>query len=137
MKKSIIFLVILLLTNVPSLYYSLYLTFSWFDTIQHLMGGFLIAMLFSEYLKENFRENKPIHNILIVVGSTIFIGVVWEFLEYIANQTLIDPLYRKFQIRAYFMGDLEDTIKDMANDIIGGLIASLIFIRRPKKSPTP
>lgn len=133
MKKPIIFLTLLLLSNVPSLYYGFYLEFAWFDIAQHLLGGFLISMLFSEYLKDNFRDNKPIQNILILVGSTIFIGVIWEFAEYMANQILIDPFYRWFHIRAYFMGDLNDTVKDLADDIIGAFTFSIIFLR-PRKS---
>lgn len=88
-----------------------------------------MAMLFRYYLEDHFRDNKPIQNLLILVGATVFIGVVWEFVEYIANQTLIEPFYRWFQIRAYFMGDLNDTVKDLLNDTMGGLISSLIFLK--------
>ena len=109
----------------------------WFDVISHLMGGFFVAMLFRYYLEDHFLENKPIQNLLVLVGATIFIGVVWEFVEYIANQTLIEPFYRWFGIRAYFMGDLNDTIKDLLNDTMGGLASSLIFLkflRKPQNS---
>lgn len=134
MKKSITLLTILLLTNIPSLYYGLYLKLAWFDVVQHLLGGFLIAMLFSNYLKNNLLKNTPIQNTLILVGSTIFIGVIWEFSEFIANRILIDPIYRWFHIHAYFMGDLNDTVKDLADDIIGGLTFSLIFLRSGKSN---
>ena len=121
MKKVILALSILLLFNIPSVYYSWYITYNWVDVIQHLTGGFFIAMLFSYYLKDHFLPGKKIQNTLIIVGATIFIGVVWEFAEYIANQTLIDYFYQKFQLRVYFMGDLRDTIKDLLDDILGGL----------------
>ena len=57
-----------------------------------------------------------------------FIGVVWEFAEYLASQTLIEPIYNSFSIRAYFIGDLDDTINDLLMDILGAL--SFMFIKR-------
>ena len=80
-----------------------------------------MAMLLSVYLRGHFVAGEKIKNTLILVGATIFIGVVWEFCEYIANQTLIDFVYQKFGIRAYFMGNLEDTIYDLFLDILGAI----------------
>lgn len=73
------------------------------------------------YLKDHFLPNSLIKNTLILAGATVFIGVIWEFAEYIANQTLIEPFYNWFGIRAYFMGDLNDTIGDLTLDTLGGL----------------
>ncbi len=134
MKKAIIFLSIILTANIVSLFYSWYIKWWWFDISSHLLGGFFVAMLFREYLKDHLLKNKALQNTLILVGATVFIGVMWEFSEYIANQTLIDLVYRKFQIHAYFMGDLDDTVKDLVNDTLGGLTSSLIFLKSLKKS---
>ncbi len=91
-----------------------------------------MAMFMAEYLKDRLiTKNQStndtsalVKNTLIIVGATVFIGVVWEFSEYIANQTLIEPFYRWFGIRAYFMGDLQDTVNDLLMDILGA--ASLV-----------
>ncbi len=93
-----------------------------------------MAMLFSDYLKDNFKENKPLQTMLIIVGTTIFIGVVWEFSEYIENQTLIEPFWRWFHVHAYFMGDLQDTIKDLMNDILGALTYSVLHLLRRRNT---
>jgi uncharacterized membrane protein YjdF len=124
-KKAILFLTILLLSNIPSLYYGIYLDHAWFDTAQHFLGGFFVAMLMAGYLKDHLTEDK-LKNALIVVGATIFIGVIWEFSEYIANQTLVEPFYRWFGIRAYFMGDLQDTIMDLLMDTLGGMTLFIV-----------
>jgi hypothetical protein len=120
-KNAIIWLTLLMATNLPSLYFGLYLKFDWVDTFQHFLGGFFVAMLMTGYLKDHFLSGKTIQNILIVTGATIFIGVVWEFAEYIANQTLIEPFQRWFGIKAYFMGDLRDTMLDLLMDTLGSL----------------
>jgi len=121
MKKSLIFLVILFLTNLPSIYYSWYLKIYGFDTIQHFLGGFFVAMFMTAYLAEHLRQKYYYKNIIIITGATVLVGVLWEFSEYTANQTLINPIYRWFGIKAYFMGDLRDTVKDLLMDNIGAL----------------
>ncbi len=131
MKKAFIALVAVFLINIPSLYYGWYIKWDWIDVVLHFSGGFLMAIFLAGYLKDRLVLGINIKNVLIVVGATVFVGVVWEFSEYIANQTLIDPFYRWFGIRAYFMGDLQDTISDLLMDILGALtFMSLRSFRR-------
>lgn len=80
-----------------------------------------MAMFMAGYLKDRLVSGINIKNILIVVGATLFVGVVWEFAEFIANQILIEPFYQWFGIRTYFMGDLKDTINDLLMDTLGSL----------------
>jgi len=99
----------------------------------HFLGGFFMAMLMFHYLKINELriancELGKIKKYLIILGAVSFIGVVWEFAEYLASQTLIEPIYNSFSIRAYFIGDLDDTINDLLMDILGAL--SFMFIKR-------
>ena len=127
MKKSLYFLITIFLINLVGLYYQLYLYYSWFDQVLHFSGGLFIAMFFSAYLKEHLFSNSKLKNTLIILGATSFIGVTWEFAEYIANQILIEPFYRYFQIHVYFMGDLNDTINDLLMDILGAGVFSFIL----------
>ena len=121
MKKAFIALVMLFLINLPSLYFGWYLKRDWVDIALHFAGGFFVAMFMADYLKDRLVSGQWIKNMLIVIGATIFIGVVWEFAEFIANQTLVEPFYRWFGIKAYFMGDLPDTVNDLLMDTLGGL----------------
>lgn len=80
-----------------------------------------MAMLMSLYLRNRLLPGENLKNILIVTGATVFTGVIWEFTEFIASQTLTDFVYDKLGIRAYFMGDLKDTVADLLLDILGAI----------------
>ena len=121
MKRAFIFLVIIFLINIPSVYYGWYMELWWIDIVFHFLGGFFVAIFMADYLKNHLIKREPIKNALIIAGATVFIGVVWEFSEYIGNQTLIEPFYRWFKIRVYFMGDLKDTVADLLLDILGAI----------------
>jgi uncharacterized membrane protein YjdF len=108
-KQAIFWLTALLLINWPSLYYGWYIEYPWFDTTQHFIGGFLVAMLMTGYLSAHLIKGEKIKNTLIVVGATIFIG------------------------------DLQDTMKDFLMDTFGAIafyvIYSLLNNKRTKSSP--
>ena len=134
MKRSLIFLVSIFVVNLVGLYYQWYLVYPWFDQTLHFLGGSFIAMLMANYLSEYFVNKNFLKNLLIIVGVTILIGVVWEFAEYIANQALIEPVYKYFKIHAYFMGDLNDTVSDLLMDILGATTLSLLHLLWSRKS---
>lgn len=127
MKRVIFILVLILAIDLVGMYYQWYLNFSLFDQILHFSGGFFIAMLFSIYLKDHLFENSKIKNTLIILGTTSFIGVSWEFAEYLANVVLSPIIYNSFAVKTYFMGDLNDTVNDLLLDILGAGTLSLIL----------
>ena len=86
-----------------------------------------MAMLLATYLKDHLFSNSKLKNTLIILGVVTFIGITWEFAEYLASQLLIEPIYRNFGIRAYFIGDLSDTINDLLMDILGAGLYSFIL----------
>lgn len=114
-------MILLLLANVYLL-----TTKDWIATMAesmafHFLGGFLAAMLvFSLYHSEFAKLSQPVR-LLTVVAMTLMIGVFWEFSEYIANQILTNWIYQAYHYRGYFMGDLDDTVQDLAMDTIGAL----------------
>lgn len=119
MRTAILFLILIFLIDlVFGLSFRLYRIF-YFDTILHFFGGFFVAMFFYDYLKE-YTKSRKIKKLLIITGATIFIGVIWEFSEYIATYFLSDYLYSNYGI-VCCMGDLNDTINDLLMDIIGAI----------------
>lgn len=89
-----------------------------------------MAMFMAYYLDEHLTGKRKLKNALIIIGATVFIGVLWEFAEFIANQTLIEPFYKYFGVRTYFMGDLNDTMGDLFMDVVGaGAFAWLHLFR--------
>lgn len=133
MKRAVLVLTAIFVTSLFGIYYGWYTEFWWFDITLHPLGGFFMAMLMAKYLGDHLLPARKLHNTLIIVGATIFIGVIWEFAEYLGNQTLIEPTYKYLGIRAYFMGDLNDTIIDLLMDILGALTFSAIYLLNVKK----
>ena len=94
-----------------------------------------MALLLSVYLKKHFIEGQKLKNALIILGAVSFVGVVWEFAEYIANLALSPLIYETWGIRTYFMGDLNDTINDLLMDILGsGTLICILHFFRGRKS---
>jgi hypothetical protein len=146
MNRAIIFLTIILLANSIGMYYGFY-EYWWFDISLHFLGGFFMAMLMVHYLGDRtsqvhrtcdvanahatkFYGSSILKDCLIIVGAVSFIGIVWEFVEYLASLTLIEPLYNNFGIKAYFIGDLDDTINDLLMDILGALAWLAVFRKK-------
>jgi hypothetical protein len=121
MLKSIIVLLILFFIGISGVYFDWYGMVWWLDVILHFSGGFFVAMFFWHYFEDYIARGSWFKNLIIITGATLLIGVLWEFAEYIANQTLVDLIYEKYQIRTYFMGDIKDTMADLMLDILGAL----------------
>lgn len=115
-KISIIALVLILISDFIIL--SLGLKFNPdFYLIHHYLGGFFVAMFFYGYLSEiMFSSNIKTHKKwIIIIGTTLFIGVLWEFLEYLGTFSQINYL-------SYFkIGDLADTLADLLVDALGAI----------------
>ncbi|PIR41089.1 MAG: hypothetical protein COV31_03030 [Candidatus Yanofskybacteria bacterium CG10_big_fil_rev_8_21_14_0_10_46_23] len=108
-----------------------YLRFDWFDTLLHYLGGLFIALLLLSYYDSEFAKNSQPFQFFALLGMTMGIGVLWEFGEFIASQTLAQPFQNFFQIKAQFIGNLADTIEDLLMDTLGGLtVAGLHLLRR-------
>lgn len=127
--RTILILVGIFLVNSVGLYYQWYHIYPWFDTSLHFLGGFFTAMLFYYYFQGYFKKDYPHKDMLIVIGAAVFIGVIWEFSEYLGSRLLTDPIYRYFSIKTYFIGDLDDTIKDLSLDTIGATLFALTRIK--------
>lgn len=131
MQKAFIFLVIIFLVNAVGMYFGFYMKFWWFDMSLHFLGGFFMAMFMAHYLMDVKMPSK-LKGFLIIGSTVTLIGVLWEFAEYLASQTLIEPLYRTFGIKTYFIGDLEDTMSDLLMDMIGAFSWLTIYKSRAK-----
>ena len=146
MQKAVGCLVVIFLINLAGMYFSFY-GFWWFDMSLHFLGGFFMAMFMTHYLADwtsqidgtcdvanaravKFCGSTKLKKCLIVVGAVSFIGIMWEFAEYLAALTLIEPLYDNFGFRAYFIGDLDDTINDLLMDILGALVWLAVFRKK-------
>lgn len=142
MRLAILFLVLTFSINLFLIVYNLddiFLGYS-VDPVLHFAGGFFVAMFFGAYLK-NMNIGNPgsprLKRILILISITVFIGVIWEFSEYLATNFFGDYLYYKYKVICC-MGNLDDTITDLLMDILGATTFVLVFLNplrrfNPKK----
>jgi hypothetical protein len=98
----------------------------WIDIPLHLTGGacvaFAAAMLIAYAIKRKKLPSIPWYFfILCVLGVVALVGLVWEFYEFLA-----DYFYPVILRQA----DNADTMKDLANDLNGGLVLVLLLKRR-------
>ena len=97
---------------------------NFFNTVHHYLGGVFVALFFYGYLNEIVSsENIPtIKKWLVIVSATLFVGVVWEFTEWIGSYYDFDYMN---------IGDLNDTILDLIVDSLGA--ATLILLHPFRK----
>lgn len=127
-KFSLLALIALLAVNIyPGWINKWYITWPFFDTALHFLGGFFVAMLIYSFYQNDFKKSPFFFQAIALLGITMGIGVIWEFTEYIANQTLVEPLKNMFQVQTYFIGTLDDTIEDLFMDFVGGLTFVIFY----------
>ncbi len=136
MRLAILFLILIFLLNIFFMVSNIEYAFKTLnvDPLLHFSGGIFIAMFFTAYLK-NMSIGNPgspkLKRILILISVTVFIGVVWEFSEYLATGFLGNYLYQKYRIICC-MGGLDDTISDLLMDTLGAatfVLATLIPLK--------
>ena len=134
MRLAILFLILVFLIDLLGFYLGPQRP-DFYDTSLHFFGGFFVAMFFSHYFK-NTNLGSPgspkLKKIFIIVSAVIFVGAMWEITEYIATKTFGNYLYQTYRI-VCCIGNLDDTINDLAMDILGAITFSLIAIRSRHK----
>lgn len=103
-------------------YFSLYYRIPQFDKILHTTGGFVAAWFVLALLQEELTHMRWWKQLFLVVSAAAFIGVVWEWAEFLAglSRTSMPTLYHYFH-----GGDLADTIGDLVADTAGALALSV------------
>ena len=123
--KVMFFAVFVAICHFVFLKFYLYWTDSWVDIPMHIFGGILVSsiglwILYFSGLK-NYLIKNPKSSIFISVLIAIIVGILWEIFE----------LY--FGLISHSFFDRVDSVKDLLDDVIGGLIAGWYFVRNIKK----
>jgi hypothetical protein len=108
------FLVIGLHILASNLY--LYWTYRQFDILMHILGGIMSGLFVLTGLR--FMSWKEVFK--NVIAGCLVIGFAWEILELV---------YKVQEVNVYYYFD---TIKDLIDDCIGGLIALIIWKKLPE-----
>ncbi|KKR22889.1 MAG: hypothetical protein UT53_C0031G0002 [Candidatus Yanofskybacteria bacterium GW2011_GWD2_39_48] len=129
-KIALLFLVITFSLSIIATIYGWDNDYAWYDIVLHLSGGLFMAMFLYDYFSSAIMGTNWFKKMLLIVGYTLIIGVLWEFAEFLAGKYLSDPIYNKWHFRTYFIGNLQDTLYDLLNDIIGGLAFAITYRRK-------
>lgn len=127
-------------------YFELYITYPQIDILFHILGGaaiaWLVVVVHDLYIEKITTTNaqQPISqntlsrreqilgrlvSLLITISITCFIGVLWEFAEYFSSVYAREGLPILYH---YFHGgDLQDTLKDIADDMIGAILTWYVY----------
>ena len=118
-------LAILFFITIVSVNLGIFNMLPYLDIPTHFLGGFFLALFFIDFFKKALRAERTFfRDIIIIVGASLLIGVVWEIFEYIltVSQNYGNELFR--------IGGLADTLKDLADDSIGAGSMFLIIRHR-------
>lgn len=127
-KLLIAFLTFILVFHAIATINYWYWQYLWLDMPMHFLGGFWVAMAFvyliSNYqfpiLNESFLPKAPLF--IIILSFVAFIGVFWEFYEFLNDIFLSSRNYSQI-----FQQGAADTIGDLFFDLFGGTVFLLIY----------
>jgi len=122
---SVLVLVVLIILHAVGSYLSWYWFYPWFDIVIHILAGLWAALVFlwlATYLGQiDSMKEYRVKSFLIALVSAALIGVIWELSENLGQFTFTNAA-----------GYSLNTAKDLLNDIIGGVLAYLYFVKKKK-----
>lgn len=124
-KLLLISLITILLISVFhyfSLKYSWYWTYRWLDIPMHIVGGFWVALsalwvsLHINHI-DNINGYKR-KSFFVMLGTVLVVAILWEIFELLFHVTSLIST-----------GYWSDTLSDISNGVVGGIISFLYFIK--------
>lgn len=91
----------------------IYIQTPFLDVPMHFLGGCIVAWFFIACFKKEEKKMSRLAWPLLIIGGTAAVGVVWEFYEWTMD-TFVFP--------GQFMGGLNDTLLDLAMDLLGACV---------------
>ena len=130
-KIVLLLSIIILALHALALYqFYWYWTIPWFDMAMHAAGGFTAGILFFVLARNHVPiifQAPPYAIIIAGVSVTALIGVGWELYEFLYDTFIIER-----NVNLLLQANVTDTLSDLFFDLLGGLIAALLFITSKK-----
>ena len=130
LKKKLLFIsfitaLFIMVFHYLSLKYSWYWTFKWLDIPIHIVGGFWVSLT-ALWVSLKIRHIDNINGykkkaLLVMLVSVLVVAIFWEIFELIFKITSLHSIN-------YW----QDSLGDISNSFIGGVIAFLYFIKNKK-----
>ena len=122
---SLITILFILVFHYLALSYSWYWTFRWLDIPVHIIGGFWVSLT-ALWISLKIRHIDGIYGykrkaLLVMLASVLIVAIFWEIFELIIKETSL-----------YNTGYWRDSLSDVFNSFVGGMMAFLYFIKNKK-----
>ncbi len=122
-KSSIILGILLLIVAIfVGTYFGIYDKVPHFDKVLHLVGGAIVAWFFSDWFLWEYKLTRFQKIILMVAGAAL-VGTLWEFAERLSS--IYSPGRFPLLYKYFYGGDLNDTLGDLAADLVGAFTFSV------------
>lgn len=135
-KTLKILFVVIFVADFLGLYYHLFQDFFWLDIVLHFLGGVWLAIFFAYW---SLRGQSPKQSYpfffwaVFMVSFVALVGVLWEFSEYTFLNDLMMKIFGSQETAMYAMS-LDDTLADLAMDLVGATATALGYWISKKKS---
>ena len=99
----------------------------------HFLGGLWLVMIFFWLIEPRLQitNHKLLITIVFAVSFSVFVGVLWEFFEFLYDIFISAKGYTLFQVAQQ---GVSDTMSDLFFDLLGGLVFAVAFVKRNFKS---
>lgn len=108
-------LVVLMVNFIFGFGWQFYQKYQIFDIILHFLGGWAVWLILAGYFSSSLAVLPRRHGYFFLLAGVALTGVIWELAEYTANQ-----FWGTGPNGLEFIGNLTDTISDLALDLLGG-----------------
>lgn len=110
---GVLIAVIVIALHAGASYFSWYWIFRWFDIPMHIMGGVFAG--YAGMVIYMFKTGRKNPALWVPLLGALIVGILWELLEHAYGVAGLDAVNRF------------DTIKDVVDDMMGGVIALAIW----------
>jgi len=130
LKKKLLLISILTILFIAIFHYfalknSWYWTFRWLDIPVHIVGGFWVSLTVL-WICLKIKHIDSINGykkkaLIAMLSSVLIVAIFWEIFELISGVTSLHSI-----------GYWQDSLSDISNSFVGGIIAFLYFIKNKK-----
>ncbi len=123
-KFVLILLILILVIHILATVFYWYWTIDWLDIVMHFLGGFWLAAVFLRFLVPKLRisDHKSLIILILMVSFAVFVGVLWEFYEFLFDVFGSINGHLKFTQQG-----VADTMSDLFFDLLGGSVCFGIY----------
>ncbi len=116
-------IVFICIANAIADYWHLYFYIWWLDIPMHMLGGFWVALtslvLYYTFPEGKEKDRSMIFVYTLAIASALTIGLMWEIYEF-----SVDNIF------SLALNKVGDTLKDLGDDFIGGVICATLFVMK-------